>query len=147
MMFHQNGTDHPLVAGVYSTRRKALIALEADEQSVLGRLQAGLRNPILPRVTSGSVRCQEIVLTGDAVDITQFPVPQYSPKDGGRYIAPGIVISKDPETGIPDIGKCERMGVVPQAVLVIGGDPVLGYTCQMQLSDTTNDWRFAGGIC
>lgn len=173
MMFHQNGTDFPLVAGVYSTRRKALIALEADEQSIFGRLQAGLNNPIPPRVISGPAPCQEIVLTGDAIDITRFPVPQYSPKDGGRYITPGIVVSKDPETGIPDIGhyrflllgkdtlsydaqpfhrfgknitKCERMGVAPRAALVIGVDPVLAYTCQMQLSDTTNDWHVAGGI-
>src|SRR5581483_5317276 len=34
LMFKQNGTDVPLVAGVYSTRRKALIALEADEKSI-----------------------------------------------------------------------------------------------------------------
>lgn len=45
MMFHQNGTGIPLVSGVYSTRRKALIALEAEEQSVFGKLQAGLINP------------------------------------------------------------------------------------------------------
>lgn len=53
---------------------------------------------------SGPAPCQEMVLTGDAIDITRFPVPQYSPKDGGRYITPGIVVSKDPETGVPDIG-------------------------------------------
>ena len=29
-MFTQNGTDYPLVAGVYSTRSKALLAFEAD---------------------------------------------------------------------------------------------------------------------
>jgi UbiD family decarboxylase len=173
MMFNQNGTDFPLVAGVYSTRRKALIALEADEQTIFGRLQAGLNNPIPPRVTSGPAPCQEVVLTGDAIDITRFPVPQYSPKDGGRYITPSIVVSKDPETGIPDIGhyrflllgkdtmsydaqpfhrfgknitKCERMGIAPRAAFVIGVDPALAYTCQMQVSDTTNDWHIAGGI-
>ena len=112
-------------------------------------------------------------MTGDAIDITRFPIPQYSPKDGGRYITPGIVVSKDPETGVPDIGhyrflvlgkdtlsydaqpfhrfgknitKCQRMGVVPRAAVVIGVDPVLAYTCQMQVPDTTNDWHIAGGI-
>src|SRR5262245_44566537 len=39
LMFKQNGTDLPLVAGVYSTRRKALIAFEADEKSVVEKLQ------------------------------------------------------------------------------------------------------------
>jgi 2,5-furandicarboxylate decarboxylase 1 len=82
-------------------------------------------------------------------------------------------VSKDPETGIPDIGhyrflvldkntlsydaqpfhrfgknisKCRRLGVVPRAAVVIGVDPVLAYTCQMQVPDTTNDWEIAGGI-
>src|ERR1700752_2586835 len=30
IMFNQNGTDYPLVAGLYSTRSKALLAFEAD---------------------------------------------------------------------------------------------------------------------
>jgi 4-hydroxy-3-polyprenylbenzoate decarboxylase/2,5-furandicarboxylate decarboxylase 1 len=173
MMFNRNGTDYPLVAGVYSTRSKALLAFEADEASIGGRLQDGLNKPVPPWVVSGPAPCQEVVLTGDAIDVTRFPVPQYSPKDGGRYITPGIVVSKDPETGVPDIGhyrflilgkdtvsydaqpfhrfgkniaKCQRLGVTPRAAVVIGVDPVLAYTCQMQVPDTTNDWEIAGGI-
>jgi 2,5-furandicarboxylate decarboxylase 1 len=173
LMFNQNGTEVPLVAGVYSTRRKALIALEADENSVVEKLQRALEAPIAPVIDTGPAPSQEIVLRGDSIDISQFPIPQYSPKDGGRYITPGIVVSKDPETGVPDIGhyrflvlgkdtlsydaqpfhrfgknisKCQSMGVVPRAALVIGVDPVLAYTCQMQVSDTTNDWQVAGGI-
>ncbi len=46
----------------------------------------------------------ENVLTGDAIDTSKLPVAKYSPDDGGPYITAGIVVSKDPETGIPDIG-------------------------------------------
>lgn len=173
LMFNQNGTDVRLVAGVYSTRRKALLAFEADEGSVTEKLLRGLNTPIPPKLVNGSAPSQEVVLTGEAIDITKFPIPQYSPKDGGRYITPGIVVSKDPETGIPDIGhyrflilnkntlsydaqpfhrfgknisKCQRLGLTPRAAVVIGVDPVLAYTCQMQVPDTTNDWEIAGGI-
>ena len=173
IMFNQNGTQVPLVAGIYSTRRKALLALEADEESIHGKLQAGLSNPIPPRLVEEAAPCQDVVLTGNAIDITRFPIPQYSPKDGGRYITPGIVVSKDPETGVADIGhyrflilgkdtlsydaqpfhrfgkhitKCQRMGIVPRAAVIIGVDPVLAYTCQMQVTDNTNDWYVAGGI-
>ena len=45
----------------------------------------------------------EVVIERD-FDLLRFPIPTYSPKDGGPYITPGIVVSKDPETGIPDIG-------------------------------------------
>lgn len=173
LMFKQNGTDVPLVAGVYSTRRKALIALEADETSVVEKLQRALDAPIAPLMVDGPAPCQEVVLEGDAIDITRFPIPQYSPKDGGRYITPGIVVSRDPETGIPDIGhyrflvlgkdtlsydaqpfhrfgknisKYQRLGLAPRGALVIGVDPVLAYTCQMQVPDSTNDWHIAGGV-
>ena len=173
LMFNQNGTDVPLVGGVYSTRRKALIAFEADEKTIAEKLQRALNSPVAPKIVSGPAPCQEVILKDDAIDITKFPIPQYSPKDGGRYITPGIVVSKDPEIGVPDIGhyrflvlgkdtlsydaqpfhrfgknisKCQRMGVVPRAAVVIGVDPVLAYTCQMQVPDTTNDWQIAGGI-
>jgi len=173
MMFNNNGTDMRLVAGVYSTRRKALLAFEADENSIGEKLQAGLNDPVAPKVITSPAPCQEVVLTGDQIDVTRLPIPQYSPKDGGHYITPGIVVSKDPETGVPDIGhyrflvlgkdslsydaqpfhrfgknisKCQRMGVVPRAAVVIGVDPVLAYTCQMQVADATNDWQIAGGI-
>jgi 4-hydroxy-3-polyprenylbenzoate decarboxylase/2,5-furandicarboxylate decarboxylase 1 len=114
-----------------------------------------------------------VLIEGGAIDITRFPIPTYSPKDGGPYITPGIVVSKDPETGIPDIGhyrflilgkdtfsfsaqpnhrfgknlaKCQRLGVTPRAALVIGVDPILAYACQVQGTDTTNDWEVAGGL-
>jgi 4-hydroxy-3-polyprenylbenzoate decarboxylase/2,5-furandicarboxylate decarboxylase 1 len=38
------------------------------------------------------------------------------------------------------------MGVTPKAALIIGVDPVLAYTCQVQVSDATNDWEIAGGL-
>ena len=114
-----------------------------------------------------------MVITGDDIDIRRFPIPTYSPKDGGPYITPGIVVSKDPETGVPDIGhyrflilgkdtfsfsaqpfhrfgknlaKCQKLGIMPKAALVIGVDPILAYTCQVQVPDDTNDWDVAGGL-
>src|SRR5215472_14450874 len=173
IMFNQNGTDYPLVAGVYSTRSKALVAFEADEDTIFDKVLSGLDHPIAPAIISGQALCQDEVIEGDAIDIRNFPVPQYSPKDGGPYITPGIVVSEDPETGVPDIGhyrflmlgkdtfsfsaqpfhrfgkhlaKHKRFGTVPKAALVIGVDPILAYTCQVQVPDDTNDWSVAGGL-
>jgi 2,5-furandicarboxylate decarboxylase 1 len=142
--FNKNGTEFPLVCGVYSSRKHALIAFEADEKTVTQKVLDGLNNPIKPKIS-----------------------------DGGPYITPGIVVSKDPETGVPDIGhyrflilgkdtfsfsaqpfhrfgknltKCQQMGVTPKAALIIGVDPILAYTCQVQVPDQTNDWEVAGGL-
>jgi 2,5-furandicarboxylate decarboxylase 1 len=82
-------------------------------------------------------------------------------------------VSKDPETGVPDIGhyryqvigpdrlsffaqpfhrfgknllKAKRLRKPFEAAIVIGTDPVLAYTCQFQVPDETNDWFLAGGL-
>jgi 2,5-furandicarboxylate decarboxylase 1 len=171
--FNNNGAAFPLVAGVYSTRSKALLAFEADEKTILQKVLSGLDHPIAPEVSAAAAPCHDVLIAGEAIDLAGFPIPTYSPKDGGPYITPGIVVSKDPETGVPDIGhyrflvlgkdtfsfsaqpnhrfgknlaKCQRLGVKPMAALVIGVDPILAYACQVQASDTTNDWEVAGGL-
>jgi hypothetical protein len=101
-------------------------------------------------------------------------VPKYSLDDGGPYITPGIVVSKDPETGVPDIGhyrfeiidkqtmsfnalpnhrlgkniaKARAMGHSKfHAAVVIGVDPLLAYTSPIQVPDDTNDWEVAAGL-
>ncbi len=101
--FTNTGTDFPLVCGVYSSRKHALMAFEADEKTITQKVLDGLNNPIKPKLANGSAPCHEVVITED-IDIRRFPIPTYSAKDGGAYITPGIVVSKDPETGVPDIG-------------------------------------------
>ena len=101
IMFTQNGTDYPLVAGVYSTRSKALLAFEADEDTIFDKVLTGLDNPIPPTAFAGKAPCHDEVITGEDIDLRRWPVPTYSPQDGGPYITPGIVVSKDPETGNP----------------------------------------------
>src|SRR5580700_3002441 len=172
-VFKNNGTRFPLVAGVYNTRAKALIALEATEETVVERILAGLSKRIPPVVVKDAP-VHENVITGEAIDLGALPVPKYSPDDGGPYITPGIVVSKDPETGIPDIGhyrfeiidkqimsflaqpnhrfggnlvKARRMGHTTfQAALVIGVDPAIAYTCPILVPDGTNDFEVVGGM-
>ncbi|MFI5017960.1 MAG: UbiD family decarboxylase domain-containing protein, partial [Dongiales bacterium] len=102
-LFRNNGTRFPLVAGVYNSRAKALIALEATEETVFERILTGLAKRIAP-VMVKDAPVHENVITGDAIDLSALPVPKYSPDDGGPYITAGIVVSQDPTTGIPDIG-------------------------------------------
>ena len=177
LMFKQTGTDFPLVAGVYGNRRLALMAFEASEKTIHGKVLKAINNPIapvdFPVDLKGKPPCQEVVLTGDAIDVTKLPVPIYSPKDGGPYITAGIVVSENPETGIPDIGNyrfqvhgpkelgvfsapnhrfgknmahATQMGKQLHGALVIGVDPLTMYACQVQSSDSTNDWFVAGGL-
>jgi len=173
LMFKDNGTEFPLVAGLYGNRRRALIAFESTEETIHERVTKGIDNPIGPVDFAGQPPCQEVVLTGDDVDLRKLPVPIYSPKDGGPYITAGIVVSEDPDTGIPDIGnyrfqlhdsrvlgvfsapnhrfgknmaKAIQRKVPLHGAIVIGVDPMTAFSCQVQSGDATNDWFVAGGL-
>src|SRR5580692_5606148 len=173
LVFKNNGTAFPLVGGVYNTRAKALIALETNEKDVFDKLLRGMARRISPIVLADAP-VHENIIRDDAVDLSKIPVAKYSPEDGGPYITPGIVVSKDPETGIPDIGhyrfeiidkqtmsfnalpnhrfgkhiaRARQMGrTTYQAAIVIGVDPLLAYTAPIQVPDGTNDFEVAGGL-
>jgi 4-hydroxy-3-polyprenylbenzoate decarboxylase/2,5-furandicarboxylate decarboxylase 1 len=70
----------------------------------------------IPPVVVADGQVHENILTGDAIDTSKLPICKYSPDDGGRYITAGIVVSKDPETGVPDIGNY-RFEVVDKQTL------------------------------
>jgi 2,5-furandicarboxylate decarboxylase 1 len=173
IIFKNNGTEFPLIAGLYSTRSKALLAFEADEDTIFDKVLRGLDNPVPPRILNSATPCQEVALAGADIDLSRFPIPTYSPKDGGPYITAGIVVSKDPATGVADVGhyrfqitgkdtmsflaqpfhrfgknlaKCRELKRKPQAVIVLGTDPILAYTAQVQSPDTADDWHVAGGL-
>lgn len=173
LMFKENGTQFPLVGGLYGNRRRALIAFEATDETIHERVTKAIDNPIGPVDFDGPAPCQEVVLTGEDIDLSKLPVPTYSPKDGGPYITAGIVVSEDPDTGVPDIGNyrfqlhdSKVLGVwaapshrfgknmakaiarkVPlHGAIVIGVDPMTAFSCQVQSGDTTNDWFVAGGL-
>ena len=86
LLFESTGTAFPLVAGLYATRKRALMAFDATEASIHDKVLKGINNPVGPVDFGGSPPCQEVVLTGDQIDVTALPVPIYSPKDGGPFI-------------------------------------------------------------
>jgi UbiD family decarboxylase len=63
-----------------------------------------LKEPIAPkRVGNGPV--MENVLPASVIDLFEFPVPQWSKYDGGRYLGTWhLNISRDPETGARNAG-------------------------------------------
>ena len=173
LMFTQTGTDFPLVGGLYGNRRRALIAFEATDRTIHERCSRASTTRSGPGISRERRPARKSCLTGDAVDVTKLPVPIYSPKDGGPYITAGIVVSENPETGIPDIGnyrfqihgpkemgvfsapnhrfgkniaRATEMGKELHGAVVIGVDPMTMFSCQVQSSDATNDWFVAGGL-
>lgn len=169
------GKRYPAVGGVFGNRAKALLAFEATEDTIHQKFIDGIAHPLAPVMTGGPAPCQEVVLTGDQIDMSSLPIPQFSPVDGGAFITAGLTVSKDPETGVADVGHyryqyhdAATLGYMAQpfhrfgkncnkalamgkksweAAIVIGGDPLMHYCGPLVgVSDDVNDFDLIGGL-
>jgi len=98
--------DIPVVGGLFWTRARLASALGWPAAELGRRFARGVARP-LPATLTTDAPCQEIVVTGDDVDLTALPIPFLHEKDGGPYISAGIAFAQDPELG-PNAG-CYRL--------------------------------------
>ncbi|HWV56600.1 MAG TPA: menaquinone biosynthesis decarboxylase [Longimicrobiales bacterium] len=131
---------------------------------------AGLAK-VPPRGYRGKPPCQAIVLEGDAVDLGKIPVLTSWPKDAGPFITLPMVITRDPETGVQNVG-CYRMQVTGSrttmmhwqrhkggaahfrkyrergermpVVVALGGDPATMYTPTAPLPPAIDEYLLSG---
>jgi 2,5-furandicarboxylate decarboxylase 1 len=85
---------------IVADRRKWAIGLGIDEDALLSEISIRQQHQIeATTIDPGSAPCKEMIQTGDAVDLHDIPSLLTSELDGGRYLASGILIVRDPETG------------------------------------------------
>jgi 2,5-furandicarboxylate decarboxylase 1 len=98
------GHDVPVLMNLFADRRRiaAMAGASPEAGGFNARWQEALKTPVKPRmVESGAV--QDVVLTGDDADATQLPICRHFAADAGRYIGSGILICKDPDTGVRNL--------------------------------------------
>ncbi|HLG71262.1 MAG TPA: UbiD family decarboxylase [Chloroflexota bacterium] len=105
------GFDMPVVVGAFGGSREIYAAgIDATPGELLERWADALAKPIQPELVADAP-CQEIVLTGKDVDLCALPVPVWTPPvDPGPFLTATCVITKDPETGVRNVGT-RRMQV------------------------------------
>jgi 4-hydroxy-3-polyprenylbenzoate decarboxylase len=57
-----------------------------------------------PRNYRGKPPCQQVVIEGADVDLRNIPVLTCWPKDAGPFVTLPMVVTKDPETGVQNVG-------------------------------------------
>lgn len=94
--------------------------------------KAGGEYPTIPpvEVTREQAPCKQVVVTGDAIDITRYPFFKNNPGDSGRFLNTTSVFNVDPELGL-NIGtyRCEIKG--PRHIAVGSGEGQTGHTMFM----------------
>lgn len=185
------GSPFPVVTNLLGSRQRICAALGIPELSVLTRRLDGL----LARLSAGPLGalssleefrcwaprtvatggCQEVVERAPP-DLFTLPVLKSWPGDGGegrsgRFITLPLVITRDPESGLPNCGiyRVELLGATTAAIhwgerrggarhyqrarergeplpvaIVLGGDPALLLAAFLSLPEGVDEVQFAG---
>src|SRR5262245_54649044 len=185
------GSPFPLAINVLGSERRMARALGVKSLEEVAERIAALIKPDVPDSFLGKIKlipmlaqlgsippkpvrsgpCQDVVQTGDAVDLTQLPIIQCWPQDAGRFITFGQVFTKNPETGERNVGMyrqqlfnrnttamhwhphhdgCQhflmhkRLGTKMPVAISLGGDPVYSYMATAPLPPGTDECLFGG---
>jgi len=174
MFTNVKGYTAPVVFGVLGGSRAIYaLALDTDSDKVQQKWTEAQTKPIEPRVVE-SGPCKENILSGDAVDVFQFPVPIWTVgEDPGPYLTAPFVITRDPETGVQNVGtyrvmlkERNKLGVwinfvqhgrkhvdmynaenepIPVAI-VLGTDPAVGLCSVSRMAYGLDELSVAGGL-
>ncbi len=103
------GAKFPVVGGLYNKLERFGLALEHEDaenfthEAFDGRIEAAKANPIEP-VTVDSAPVHENLITGQAVDLADIPVPKFFELDSGPFITGAIGITRDHDSGELNVG-------------------------------------------
>jgi 4-hydroxy-3-polyprenylbenzoate decarboxylase len=183
---------HPVAVNLFGSERRMALALGVERLDEIGERIAELVNlkvpdtlfgklamlPRLadvakfpPRTAGGRGACQDVVLKDGDVNLADFPVPVCWPQDGGPYLTLAGVITRDPATGVRNVGMyrvqvlgrselamhwqrhkvgaahwrrmAERGETMPVAI-ALGGDPASIYAASAPLPPSIDEYLFAG---
>jgi len=139
-----------------------------DKLKLLPKL-ARMANIFPKTVSSG--RCQDVVLTGDQVDLSMIPVLTTWPGDAGPFITLPLVITRNPETGTRNMGMyrmqvydknttgmhwhkhkggayhyhlAEKRGERLPVAVALGPDPAVTFAATAPIPDEIDEFIFAG---
>jgi 2,5-furandicarboxylate decarboxylase 1 len=97
------GSDIPIVCNAVASRRALAFALGVPEAILAAEYGRRLRQPIKP-VAVREAPFHRVVRSGADLDLGRLPIPTYFPGDAGRYLTAGMLVARDPDTGVETEG-------------------------------------------
>src|SRR5476651_2010739 len=99
------GSRFRVVANLAASYDRIALAMNCDVGELAKVYGTKLGN-LMPTVivTRANAPVKEVVVEGADVDLTALPIPWHNALDGGPYIAAGMTILRDPETGKQNVG-------------------------------------------
>lgn len=173
--------DMPVVVGALAASATIYrIGIGAESIEAIGpALNRAIANPVPPKIVAGGAPCQEVIQVGEDLrgagkGLDLLPVPISTPGfDSSPYLTATSVITRDPETGVQNIGtyraslrasdrlvvmiagvngghkhwkKWRERGEPMPTAIVIGCPPPISYASAMKLRDGLDELAVAGGL-
>ncbi len=168
----------PLVVACYAASTDVYaIGMMCEPADIMKKWAEAQLHPIAPVMVS-EAPVQEVVHAGNNLlehgGLLEFPIPVSTPGfDNAPFITAGAWVSKDPETGVRNIGvyrgqlrsatrtgincfapqhlrlhweKSKSKGVPLQAAIILGAPPNIGYVGATKIPFGTDEYGVAGGI-
>lgn len=192
LLFENNGTAFPVLINAFGSEKRMSMALGlknldeggAEIDSLLKKLLSPEKSFIdkltilptlqkvsswMPKIIRGKGSCQEIIMTNP--DLSKLPVLTCWPEDGGPFITLPVVHTKDPDTGIRNVGMYRMQVFDPESTgmhwhlhkgsahhflkyknrnermpvaVTLGGDPIYTYVATAPLPENLDEYLFAG---
>jgi len=182
----------PVAVNLFGSERRMALALGVDCLDEIGERIAALLNlkvpdtllgklamlPQLaevakfpPKAIGGRAPSQKTVLQGAEVNLAELPIPICWPEDGGPYITLAGVITRDPKSGVRNVGmyrvqvigknevamhwqrhkvgaahwrELAARGETMPVAIALGGDPASIYAASAPLPPSIDEFLFAG---
>jgi len=158
--------------------RICAIGMQCKPEEIVTKWESAQLHPIKP-VMVNNAPVYEVIHAGNNLlehgGLDEFPVPISTPGfDVAPYLTAAYWVTKDPETGIRNVGtyraqlkspthtgimmeykaqhiaihwdKCRKAGIPLQAAIVIGGSPNIGYASVGKFAYGVDEFDIAGGI-
>jgi 4-hydroxy-3-polyprenylbenzoate decarboxylase len=184
------GYSIPIAGNVFGSEKRMQIALEVSNFETLGTRITDLINMDIPTGILEKVRAlpklaelsgfsPKLVKSGPVQDVTNASTPSFStlpviktwPKDAGRFITFGLILTKNPDTGIRNLGvyrmqlhddhtaamhwqihkrgamhfkRMAEQGKRIDAAVIIGADPATVYSGVAPVPEGLDKFLFAG---
>ena len=100
--------DFQFLANAYSNQDQYAWAMGCDKSETGLKMVEAAQGRIKPTLVD-TAPCKDVIYTGDDVDLTIFPMFLHHERDGQSYSDDNLLITKDPETGVPDWGFYRSM--------------------------------------
>ncbi len=188
------GSDYPVAINLMGTEERVCWAMNMEkpiELEELGKKLAMLQQPKPPKKVAQAVEfgkvlfdvlkakpgrdffpaCQQVTIQGDDLDLGKIPMIRPYPEDAGKIITLGLVITKDCETGTPNVGvyrlqlqsrntmtvhwlsvrggarhlrKAAAKGQKLEVAIALGIDPLIIMAAATPIPVDLSEWLFAG---